>query len=139
MPPIRLLAVFALALVFPAENIASAEKLADWPKWRGPDDTGSSPLVGLPIEWNAENVLWKTELSRKGCSTPIVWQNTIYVSAPIISKDALIALDANGKPLWNVQFGSENLLQGAEISPLDARHPWYAFDDSSHGRTDQLG
>lgn len=145
MPPIRLFALFALAIVLPAANIASAEKLADWPKWRGPDDTGSSPLVGLPIEWSHEKVQWKTELSGKGCSTPIVWQNTIYVTAPIDGKDALIALDADGKSLWNVQFGSENPGKhrngsGCNASPTtDGEHVFVYFKSGTLAAIDLQG
>ncbi|MBA2113605.1 hypothetical protein HOV93_07540 [Planctomycetes bacterium FF15] len=58
MPPLRLLSLFALAIILPAANIALSADLTDWPKWRGLNDTGSSPLVGLPIEWNVEKVLW---------------------------------------------------------------------------------
>lgn len=141
----RLTIVFALAVVLTAANLAPAEELADWPKWRGPDDTGSSPLVGLPIEWNAENVQWKTELAGKGCSTPIVWHNTIYVTAPIDDNDGLIALDANGKSKWNVQFGSENPGKhrngsGCNASPTtDGKHVFVYFKSGTLAAVDFQG
>lgn len=145
MQPVRLFAMFALAIVLSVPNITSAEKLIDWPKWRGPQDTGSSSLADLPIEWNAENVRWKTELSGKGCSTPIVWQNTIYVTAPIDGKDALIALDANGKSIWNVQFGSETPGKhrngsGCNASPTtDGTHVFVYFKSGTLAAVDLEG
>ncbi len=145
MPPVRLFALFVLTMVLAAANIASAEKLDNWPKWRGPNDTGSSPQAGLPVEWNAENVQWKTELSGKGCSTPIVWQDTIYVTAPIDGKDALIALDASGKSLWNVQFGSENPGKhrngsGCNASPTtDGEHVFVYFKSGTLAAVDLTG
>lgn len=145
MPLIRLFALLALAVVLSAANVASAEKFADWPKWRGPNDTGSSPLVDLPTEWNAENALWKAEFSGKGCSTPIVWHDTIYVTAPIDGKDALIALDADGKPLWNVQFGGENPGKhrngsGCNASPTtDGEHVFVYFKSGTLAAVDLQG
>lgn len=145
MPPIRLIAVLAFAVSLYAVNITSAEDLADWPNWRGPNDTGSSSLVGLPTKWDVESVQWKTELSGKGCSTPIVWQDTIYVTAPIDGKDSLIALDSNGKPLWNVQFGSENPGKhrngsGCNASPTtDGEHVFVYFKSGTLAAVDFQG
>ncbi|MDP6448196.1 MAG: PQQ-binding-like beta-propeller repeat protein, partial [Pirellulaceae bacterium] len=44
----------------------------------------------------------------KGCSTPIVWNRRIYVTAPTGGLDSLIALDWSGKRLWHTDFGKEN-------------------------------
>jgi outer membrane protein assembly factor BamB len=61
-----------------------------------------------PERWNdTENLLWKTELPGKGCSTPVVWDHTIFVTAPVEGTDALLALDWNGQALWKTTFGPE--------------------------------
>jgi outer membrane protein assembly factor BamB len=91
-----------------ALTLATAQDKANWPHWRGPRDNGSIEEGTYPIKWNSEKVLWKTSLPGKGCSTPIVWQRRIYLTAPVDGKDAVLAFDWSGKPLWRSVFGPEN-------------------------------
>ncbi len=87
---------------------ARAQSAANWPRWRGPHDNGSTENGSYPVKWDAKaNVLWSAPLPGKGCSTPIVWDNRIYVTAPIKDEDALLAFDWNGKPLWQTALGAE--------------------------------
>jgi outer membrane protein assembly factor BamB len=63
----------------PAENA-----LDNWPAWRGPLATGEAPRGNPPVRWSeTENVRWKLALPGLGHSTPIVWENRIYVTAAI--------------------------------------------------------
>jgi outer membrane protein assembly factor BamB len=74
---ILLLAV-ALGLVVPAEQ--RAQPAAAWPAWRGPLATGEAATGDPPLEWNeTQNVRWKTAIPGAGTSTPIVWDDTIYL------------------------------------------------------------
>lgn len=88
--------------------IVAADSQANWPRWRGPQDTGGVEQGSYPVSWTADKVLWKADLPGKGCSTPVVWNQTIYVTAPIDGVDALLAFDWSGKPLWQTKFGTEN-------------------------------
>ena len=88
-------------------SLRAAEPGVNWPRWRGPQDSGSITTGTYPVSWQADRVLWKTPLPGKGCSTPIVWGNRIYVTAPIDGRDALIACDWSGKRLWDTAFGKE--------------------------------
>jgi len=76
----------------------------NWPAWRGEGGngvaTGKQPPLAL-----ADKLLWKTELPGRACSTPIIWENKIYVTAPVGEEDALLAFDASGKELWRKTFG----------------------------------
>lgn len=84
------------------------EAAANWPRWRGPGDDGGTAHGSYVDRWDANtNVLWKTPLPGKGCSTPIVWNERIYVTAPIEGRDALLAFDFDGKSLWQSQVGPE--------------------------------
>ncbi|MGA2067077.1 MAG: PQQ-binding-like beta-propeller repeat protein [Thermoguttaceae bacterium] len=97
----------AIAIVL-ASLEAPAEDSADWPRWRGPRDNGSTTAGVYPVKWDATaNVLWKTALPGKGSSTPIVWKRRIYLTAPVEGKDALLAFDWSGKPLWKCVLGPE--------------------------------
>ncbi|MSU34838.1 MAG: Pyrrolo-quinoline quinone [Pedosphaera sp.] len=85
-----------------------AADLADWPRWRGPNDNGSTPSGSYPVRFDADTGLaWKVALPGKGCSTPIVWNQRIYLTAPIDGQDGLVALDWGGKALWETSFGAE--------------------------------
>ncbi|MCX6900894.1 MAG: PQQ-binding-like beta-propeller repeat protein [Verrucomicrobia bacterium] len=96
------------ATMFLAGGLAAAESDSNWPRWRGPRDNGSTDSGKYPVKWDANsNLLWKVALPGKGCSTPIVWNQRIYVTAPVEGKDALLALDGDGKILWQTAFSAE--------------------------------
>jgi outer membrane protein assembly factor BamB len=71
-------AIAAIALA-----LSGAATHADnWPQWRGPDASGVSAETGLPIVWSSkENILWKADLPGAGTSTPVVWNEHVYVTA----------------------------------------------------------
>ncbi len=96
----------AFFLLF-TSGYAIAEAQSDWPSWRGPRDNGSIEGGTYPVTWNAEDVLWKVPLSGKGCSTPVVWNKQIYLTAPADGLDAALAFDWSGKLLWQTTFGPE--------------------------------
>ena len=55
----------------------------NWPQWRGPGSQGISSEAALPTEWSSvKNIVWKTALPA-GHSSPIVWENRIFVTAAI--------------------------------------------------------
>lgn len=59
-----------------------AEKAGNnWPRFRGPDGQGTSDAKGLPLEWNSSrNIAWKIELPGPGASSPIVFDDHIYLT-----------------------------------------------------------
>lgn len=89
-------------------GIAWAESPSDWPSWRGPQDHGSTEAGNFPAKLDESTTKWKAALPGKGCSTPIVLDQTIFVTAPVDGNDALLAIDWSGKPLWSTPFGSED-------------------------------
>ncbi len=90
-----------------SESTSAAEAVGNWPRWRGPQDSGSVDEGKYPRNWTSEDVLWKAELPGRGCSTPIVWDQRIYLTAPSQGRDALMAFDWAGKQLWLTAFGKE--------------------------------
>src|SRR6185503_1177022 len=55
----------------------------NWPQWRGPGSQGISNEANVPTQWSAtRNVAWKTELP-SGHSSPIVWNDRIFVTAAV--------------------------------------------------------
>ena len=98
-------AILALSNLASAALGASGER---WPCWRGPGDCGSTETGSYPALWgNGSNLIWKVELPGKGCSTPIVWDRRIFLTAPISGQDAALAFDWSGKVAWQTPLGSE--------------------------------
>ncbi len=89
----------SLAALLFALNASAPSAVSDsWPAWRGADGSGvasGSP----PIEWSEEkNVRWKVALPGKGLSSPIVWENRVFVSTAVgTGKKAEPAPEAEGE------------------------------------------
>ncbi len=66
-----------------AVSAYSAEPSANWPQWRGPDHNGSSSTAAdLPVTWSAtENVVWKVALPSWSAATPIIWEETVFITS----------------------------------------------------------
>jgi outer membrane protein assembly factor BamB len=62
--------------------ICCSQLTADnWPSWRGPTGQGHCAETRVPLKWsNKENVKWKVALDNPGNSTPIVWDEHIFVT-----------------------------------------------------------
>jgi outer membrane protein assembly factor BamB len=53
----------------------------NWPQWRGPELNGISSETGLPIKWSTqENIAWKLPMPGRSGSTPIIWNETIFLN-----------------------------------------------------------
>lgn len=82
----------------------SSLRAENWPAWRGAKGDGISQEKNLPVEWSTnKNVRWRVELPEPGNSTPIVWQDRIFLTQPLKSEKqrALFCFDARtGKKLW---------------------------------------
>lgn len=102
-----LLAVLGLAMaagLFPVWEAGAG----NWPHWRGPDQTSLAEPGSYPVVFsNTENVLWKVELPGKGSSTPIVWEDRIFVTSGNNGQDGVRACDWTGKLLWEKTLGPE--------------------------------
>jgi outer membrane protein assembly factor BamB len=87
--------------------IFAADTPGNWSQWRGAGANGSTAGGGYPVKWDAANVLWKAALPGKGCSTPVVWDKRIFLTAPVKGLDAALAFDWDGKALWQTTLGGE--------------------------------
>lgn len=95
------------AAVLLSIGAASAEE-SDWRSWRGPLASGSIEGGSYPEKFGADKHLWRTKLPGKGCSTPIVLDGMIYITAPAEGRDALLCYDSQGVEKWRAVFGEEN-------------------------------
>src|SRR5687768_14812244 len=84
-----------LPLIFCCSAAAAADEEAaasNWGQWRGPLATGVAPQADPPLVWNeadGTNVRWKTAIPGRGHSTPIVWNDRIFLTTAIATGPAL--------------------------------------------------
>lgn len=77
-----LFAVFLISLC--STNCPALQEAANldnqWHQWRGPQATGEAPGATPPVNWDeATNLAWKVPVVGEGISTPIVWQDKIFL------------------------------------------------------------
>lgn len=76
---IGLLFVAVAVLLYPAAPAPPS----DWPQWRGPGGLGIGE-GSFPDTWSAtENVAWKTEIPGRGHSSPVIWEDRIFLTTAI--------------------------------------------------------
>ncbi len=70
----------------------------NWPGWRGPRGDGSAAASpGLPVAFDpAADTVWKTPIPGEGHSSPIVWDDRIYLTAADEGRRLLLCLDRDG-------------------------------------------
>lgn len=109
---------------------------ANWPQWRGPAFNGSSGETNLPTTFSpTENVTWSVELPGVSGSTPIIWDDYVFVSAQEPASKKLWAMclgRGDGKVRWKHPMGTgfANKMgnTGASASPItDGRSVWFFY------------
>lgn len=80
----------------------------NWPRWNGPQGNGVAGDGDFPVQFGPDrNLAWKAPMPGAGSSTPVVWDQHIFVTGPIEGEDGLIALDWNGDERWRVRLGEQ--------------------------------
>ena len=114
-----LLAGISLLIVVPA----GAE---NWPCWRGPRGDGTSFETNVPTRWSStENVAWKKPIPGAGHSSPVIWENHLFLTTALADTQerVLLGLDArSGNVLWQ---------QTVFKSPLEAKNNENSYASST--------
>lgn len=64
-----------------AALLSTGPLLADWPRFRGADGSGTAAESAPPAVWSpSKNIAWKAALPGPGTSSPIVWKNRVYLT-----------------------------------------------------------
>jgi len=110
---------------------AATLRAENWPQWRGPSLNGVSLERGLPVTWSkTENIEWTLELPAWSGSTPIVWDDRIFLNSADGDTLSLWAVDrARGTVLWTrpLSGGNRRMQKQNMSSPspvTDGRHVW---------------
>jgi outer membrane protein assembly factor BamB len=85
------------------DKATKADK-TNWPSFRGQDSRGIAGGSGYPTEWDApagKNIGWKIEIPGKGKSSPVIWEDKIFITGALESVCNLYCIDKkSGKILW---------------------------------------
>ena len=88
----RIRLAFVATLIWTVSLHAFVSDPKNWAQWRGPDMTGVSRTAKPPLEWSeTKNVKWKIEIPGRGSSSPIVWNDRVFLLTAIpvgVSGDA---------------------------------------------------
>ena len=111
-----LLMVLAMSM-----TTASAE---NWPAWRGPRGDGTSSETNVPTTWDAttgEGIAWKVPVPGQGHSSPIVWDDFIFVASCLEDTHERVLL------CFDRRDGSIRWQQTVLESPLETKHGLNSF------------
>ena len=136
----RLFGLFLLG--FSVCSLLAQNPAEQWPQWRGPHMNGTSKTASsLPVKWSeTENVVWRVKLPNWAAATPVIWEDTLFITsaqegftaitgtrgygigggrppaAPDgVDKTLLLALDREtGKERWRVETGDGNHIENKQ-------------------------
>jgi len=122
---LRKLVMLAALCAGPACLHAVAQGAKAWPSFRGTAASGVADGQNLPDEWNVatgQNIRWKRAVPGLAHSSPIVWNNRVFVTSAVSSR-----ADASFKPgLYGEGTASED----------KSIHKWIvAAIDAASGKT----
>lgn len=90
----------------------------NWPFFRGQDSRGIASDSKFPVEWDApaaKNVSWKTEVPGNGKSSPVIWDDKLFITAAEGEVCKVLCLNKNsGQILWT---GSASGIAGEPSVP----------------------
>ena len=132
LDPMKRILIYCLLLLF-----VDSVRAENWPRFRGPEGKGKpSSDSSIPFEWSeSKNMKWKLSLPGPGSSSPIVWNDRVFVTAYSGYGDG-----SNGSP--------ENLVRhllaidrqsGEVIWQRDIPSPHPATEDPFMGFLDEHG
>ncbi len=118
--------------VVPATTNTSAQVVdSNWPQWRGSAWNHLSNDTKIPLEFGkGKNLLWRVEMPGPGGSSPVVWNDQVFLTS--VDGDAidLICVDPVGHESWRRTLEGKNKdsrdgANSAAPSPCtDGKHVW---------------
>lgn len=99
-----------------------------WPAWRGPRGDSVSREQQVPLVWSErQNLAWKVALQGWGASTPIVWDDSLFLTSHFEDELFLVKLrTADGDVQWMRRLGAG---QAARETPPGQERRQQRFHD----------
>ncbi len=84
LPRLGLLLLIVFVPPVSARQQQQDEEARNWNNFRGPTHNGVSETATPPLEWSAtRNVAWKTEIPGRGSSSPVVWNDRVFLTSAV--------------------------------------------------------
>ena len=124
----------------PTDDAAPKRGTTRWPGFRGGPDNNVSRAARLPLTWSDESVAWRVTTPGFGQSSPVIWDDTVFLtSLEGPTKETIfvtaIGLD-DGAERWRQTFEAaesfewnDYVSKGAPTPAVDGER-LYAFFDS---------
>jgi outer membrane protein assembly factor BamB len=108
--------LIALALILIALTHASGSE--QWPQFRGPQAGVASDDPALPDTWSeTKNVVWKIDIPGQGWSSPVVWDDHVFITTAI----------SNGKEPVPIKGIADPSADNGRMKSESA-HRWMLYD-----------
>ncbi len=73
----------------------------EWTRFRGPNGSGIGKTTGLPAEFTSADYEWRFELPGVGHSSPVLWENLIFLTVADGNDRKVLAIDStSGQQKW---------------------------------------
>jgi outer membrane protein assembly factor BamB len=92
-------AFFCLSILL----VLGAAHAENWDRFRGPNGAGQSDDDAIPSTWEEKNFLWKQPLPGIGHSSPVIWENRLFLTSadPATGTQIVSSFDVRtGATLW---------------------------------------
>jgi len=79
----------------------------EWARFRGPNGCGIGQASHIPETWTERDYNWRIQLPGKGFSSPVIWDDRLYVTSTIEESATFITVCLNttdGSVKWKRQF-----------------------------------
>ena len=85
MKTIKLILIAVVVFSLVQITFAQVTIDANWHQWRGPAATGQAGAESNPpTQWSeSKNIAWKVAIEGEGSSTPIIWNDCVYLIAAV--------------------------------------------------------
>jgi outer membrane protein assembly factor BamB len=86
------------------KQTTAAKADENWCNFRGPDGIGIAHFTNAPTSWDGEKmsgIKWKTAVDLPGNSSPVVWENQIFITGGSKERREVYCFNVkNGKLMW---------------------------------------
>lgn len=114
----------AFLLLIPVKALEAASAWDNWPQFRGPRGDGFTPLKELPLTWSeTNNVKWKTPIHGRAWSSPVVWEDQVWVTTAT----------EDGKELFAVCIDRESGKVVHDLKLFTVERPQFAHKFNTYG------